>query len=119
MKAHGGLLSLQDLQNYRTQHNEPLWGEYRGHRIATNHPPGGGVTVIEMLNILENFDLRAMGHNSPEYIRVVSEAMKRSEEHTSELQSLMRISYAVFCLKKKINVLSTIESVLHSYILHF
>ena len=54
----------------------PLWGTYRGWRIATNHPPGGGIQLIEMLNILEQFDLRAMGHNSPEYIRVVSEAMK-------------------------------------------
>ena len=56
--------------------NEPLWGTYRGHRIATNHPPGGGVQLVEMLNILENFDLAAIGHNSPEYIRIVAEAMK-------------------------------------------
>jgi gamma-glutamyltranspeptidase/glutathione hydrolase len=75
---NGGLLGLGDLRNYRTEENEPLWGDYRGHRIATNRPPGGGVMVLEMLNILENFDLAAMGHNSVEYIRVVSEAMKRA-----------------------------------------
>src|SRR3546814_4206849 len=45
-----------------------------------------------------------------------SSLMRRSEEHTSELQSLMRISYAVFCLKKKINTQHTIQSLLfHSY----
>ena len=75
---HGGLMGLDDLKNYRTEENEPMWGSYRGHRIATNRPPGGGVMILEMLNILENFDLAGMGHNSPEYISVVSEAMKRA-----------------------------------------
>jgi gamma-glutamyltranspeptidase/glutathione hydrolase len=78
MAGHGGLLTLSDLATYRTTRNAPLWGEYRGHRIATNRPPGGGVMLLEMLNILESFDLRALGHNSPEYIRVVSEAMMRA-----------------------------------------
>lgn len=75
---NGGLLGLEDLGHYRTEENEPLWGTYRGHRIATNRPPGGGIMILEMLNILETFDLAAMGHNSAEYIRVVSEAMKRA-----------------------------------------
>ena len=44
--------------------------------IATNPPPGGGMMLIEMLNILEHFDLRALGHNSPAYIAIVAEAMK-------------------------------------------
>ncbi len=76
MRANGGLLSAQDLANYETQSMEPLWGAYRGYSFATNHPPGGGIMLVEMLNILENFDLKALGHNAPEYIRVVSEAMK-------------------------------------------
>lgn len=76
MKANGGLLSAQDLKDYRTTHLEPLWGRFRGYRVASNHPPGGGVMLIEMLQILENFDLRALGHNSADYLRVVSEAMK-------------------------------------------
>jgi gamma-glutamyltranspeptidase/glutathione hydrolase len=78
MQRGGGLLSLEDLRSYRTERTEPLWGEYRGHRIATNRPPGGGVMLIEMLHMLENFDLAGLGHNSPEYIRVVSEVMKRA-----------------------------------------
>lgn len=74
--AGGALLTGEDLARYETTRNAPLWGEYRGHPFATNRPPGGGVMLVEMLNILESFDLAAMGHNSPEYIRTVSEAMK-------------------------------------------
>ena len=76
MARHGGLLSAGDLAAVRPVEAEPLWGTYRGHRVATNNPPGGGVMILEMLNILENFDLAAMGHNSPEYVATVSEAMK-------------------------------------------
>ena len=75
-KAHGGLMTLADLQAYETVRTEPLRGSYRGFDIATNHPPGGGIMVVEMLNILENFDLIEMGHNTTEYMRTVCEAMK-------------------------------------------
>jgi len=76
MEANGGMLTAEDLENSHPKESEPLCGEYRDHRIASNQPPGGGVMIIEMLNILENFDLAAMGHNSPDYIATVSEAMK-------------------------------------------
>jgi len=75
---NGGLLSLDDLASYRPKCALPLVGTYRGHRVATNQPPGGGVMLIEMLNILEEFDLAGLGHNTPGYIRVVAEAMKRA-----------------------------------------
>ena len=78
MRENGGLLSAVDLADYETTRNVPLWGDYRGYRIATNRPPGGGALVIEMLNILENFDLAELGHNTPEYIRVLAEAMKHA-----------------------------------------
>ena len=76
MRAHGGLLSAEDLAVYRAERSSPLRGNYRGLGLATNRPPGGGIMVIEMLNILEHFELGAMGHNSPQYIRTVAEAMK-------------------------------------------
>jgi gamma-glutamyltranspeptidase/glutathione hydrolase len=76
IQAHGGHLTLEDFASYRTVRAEPLWGEYRGCRVATNQPPGGGIMILEMLNILDHFDLGAMKHNSPEYIRTVAEAMK-------------------------------------------
>ena len=76
MRANGGLISLADLKACKTEESAPLWGAYRGYKVAVNPPPGGGVILMLMLNILENFDLRSLGHNSPEYIAVVSEAMK-------------------------------------------
>jgi gamma-glutamyltranspeptidase / glutathione hydrolase len=76
MQAHGGLIGHDDLATCGPEENAPLWGTYRGHRIATNNPPGGGIMLIEMLNILEEFELARIGHNSPEYIRIVAEAMK-------------------------------------------
>ena len=76
MAANGGLLSMRDLETYRTVPGTPARGSYRGFEVATNNPSGGGVVLLEMLNILENFDLAAMGHNSAEYVRTVAEAMK-------------------------------------------
>ena len=72
----GGLLRASDLRAYRTVRPQPLWGEYRGCRIATNPPPGGGIVLLEILHILEHFDLAAMGHNSARHIAVLAEAMK-------------------------------------------
>ena len=76
IQGNDGLISMEDLAEAKPMENEPIWGKYRGYNVATNPPPGGGVMVLEMLNILENFDLRALGHNSAGYIAVVSEAMK-------------------------------------------
>ena len=76
MAAHGGLLSREDLAKYQTTVTDPLCGNYRGFDITTNHPPGGGVMLLEMLNILEHFDLAALGHNTTDYIRFVCEAMR-------------------------------------------
>ena len=81
MKAHGGLVSMADLANYQPTESKPLWSSYRDFKVSSNPPPGGGIMLIEMLNILENFDLRGMGHNSTEYVRVVVEAMKRATLH--------------------------------------
>jgi gamma-glutamyltranspeptidase/glutathione hydrolase len=76
MDANGGLISHADLLSCAPEETTPLWGSYRGTSIATNNPPGGGIMLLQMLNILEHFDLPAIGHNTPEYIRIVSEAMK-------------------------------------------
>ncbi len=76
MAAHGALLSAADIAASKPEIGAPLWGTYRGLRIAANPPPGGGVKLIEMLNILEHFDLAGMGHNSAAYIATIAEAMK-------------------------------------------
>jgi gamma-glutamyltranspeptidase/glutathione hydrolase len=76
MAKNGGRLSLEDLRNYKTTRSTPVWGSYRGHRIAGAPPPAGGTLVVEMLQILENFDVKRLGHNTPAFIRVLAEAMK-------------------------------------------
>jgi gamma-glutamyltranspeptidase/glutathione hydrolase len=78
MRRNDALLSIDDLRTWKTVRNAPLWGDYRGYRVSTNQPPGGGVMLIEMLNILENFDIGALEHGSTEYVRIVAEAMKRA-----------------------------------------
>lgn len=78
MRKNGGLLRYEDLANAAVTDNEVLWGSYRGYRIATNQPPGGGIMLVQMLNMLEQFDLAALGHNTPAYIRLLAEVMKRA-----------------------------------------
>ena len=78
MRRHDGLIALDDLREWRTTRNAPLWGAYRGYRVSSNQPPGGGVMLLEMLHVLEHFDLAGLGHNTAEYVRVVAEAMKRA-----------------------------------------
>ncbi len=78
MRRHDGLIDANDLRGWRTVRNAPLWGDYRGYRVSSNRPPGGGVLLLQMLNILAHFDLLGLEHNSAEYVRVVAEAMKRA-----------------------------------------
>ena len=74
---HGGVLTLEDLQAYKTRWREPATGTYRGHQIVSMPAPSsGGVHLIQMLNTLEPHDLRALGVNSSDYIHLVSGAMK-------------------------------------------
>ncbi|MEM6623024.1 MAG: gamma-glutamyltransferase [Pseudomonadota bacterium] len=75
-RAGSGLMTGDDLAAYRTTRTDPLRSSYRGVDIATNHPPGGGIMLVEMLNILEQFDLAGIGHNSTEYLRIVASAMQ-------------------------------------------
>lgn len=74
--ANGGLLTYDDMAEYATTSNAPIPISYRDWNLTTNQPPGGGIMLAEMMNILENFDLAGIGHNSVEYVRVVAEAMK-------------------------------------------
>lgn len=78
MQANGGLIDARDLAEYRPRRGRPLESTYRGYRLTTSAPPGGGAMLAEMLNVLEHFDLPALRHNSPEYIATVAEVMKRA-----------------------------------------
>jgi gamma-glutamyltranspeptidase/glutathione hydrolase len=76
-QASGGVLTARDLAEYRPLVREPLRGEYRGAQLIAFPPPSsGGVTLIQTLNILAGFDLRAKGAGSSATIHLVSEALK-------------------------------------------
>lgn len=79
MRAHGGLLRKADLAAYRAIEREPLRGSYRGHTLLTMPPSSGGGPGIAMtLNILEQFDLAAMGAGSADAVHLLAEATKRA-----------------------------------------
>lgn len=77
MQEHPGAITLEDLQNYEVALREPLTGQYRGHTIATMPPPSsGGVHLLQILNIAEQWPLSDWGHNSADMVHHLSEAMK-------------------------------------------
>jgi gamma-glutamyltranspeptidase/glutathione hydrolase len=76
LAAHGSFVTADDLANCRVREPHPLVGIYREYTVFTSPPPHGGPTLVALLNILEGYDLAALGHNSPEYIYLVSMAMK-------------------------------------------
>src|SRR5438477_12809985 len=77
MKNKGGLLTAQDFGNYHAKLREPVLTTYRGCQLVGFPPPSsGGVHVGQILNIVENFDLKTMGPGSADFIHVVTEAMK-------------------------------------------
>ncbi|MGB1140460.1 MAG: gamma-glutamyltransferase, partial [Halioglobus sp.] len=77
MRAGNGLITRQDLADYRALEREPVRGTYRDFEVVSTPPPSsGGVHIIQMLNILEGFDLSAMGHNSAAYLHHLAESMK-------------------------------------------
>jgi gamma-glutamyltranspeptidase/glutathione hydrolase len=75
-EANGALITRDDLQNYQVHVREPVVGSYRDYVVSSAPPPSSGFQLIEMLNIVEGFDLEALGLNSPAYIEIMAEAMK-------------------------------------------
>lgn len=81
----GGLITEEDLAAYEAKEREPIRGSYRGYDIVSMPPPSsGGVGMVQMLNILEGFDLAAMGHNSADYLHVLTESMRRAYSDRAE-----------------------------------
>ncbi|HSJ07601.1 MAG TPA: gamma-glutamyltransferase [Longimicrobiales bacterium] len=77
MQRGGGIIALEDLALYQPRERTPVRGTYRGYDVISMPPPSsGGVALIQMLNILEGFDLRAMEHNTAPYIHHLAEAMR-------------------------------------------
>src|SRR5436853_7244888 len=79
MKAGGGLITREDLAGYRAVQRQPIHGTYRGYDIYAPPPPSsGGICLVEMLNILENFDLKKHDRFAPETLHLMIEAMRRA-----------------------------------------
>ncbi len=77
MKSNGGLITAEDLRAYRAVERPPVRGTYRGYDVISMGPPSsGGVLLLELLNLLEPYDLRAKGFNSSATISLMAEAMK-------------------------------------------
>ena len=77
MQRSGGLISKEDLASYRVVERQPVCGSFKQNKICAMPPPSsGGIHLIQMLNILENFDLENMGHNSAAYMHHLIEAMR-------------------------------------------
>jgi gamma-glutamyltranspeptidase/glutathione hydrolase len=73
----GGYFSLEDLEKYQPVEREPILGSYRGYEVVSMPPPSsGGIALVQMLNILENYDLKNIARGSREYIHHIVEAMK-------------------------------------------
>ena len=85
MKAHNGLITLEDLKNYRAVVREPVRGTYRGYDIVSMPPPSsGGVHLVQLLNMLESWPLAELGANSAATVHRLAEAMKLAYADRSE-----------------------------------
>jgi gamma-glutamyltranspeptidase/glutathione hydrolase len=85
MRSHGGLITLDDLREYAAKERVPLRGNYRGYEIITMPPPSaGGAVLIEMLNILEGFDLKKLHPFSADRYHLLVEAMRRGYADRAE-----------------------------------
>jgi gamma-glutamyltranspeptidase/glutathione hydrolase len=77
VKADGGMITLEDLKHYKPVERDPIRTDYRGYDVITMGPPsGGGVTLIQMLNILENHKFKLDEWGSSEYYNLLAETMK-------------------------------------------
>ncbi len=77
--SSGGLITMEDMASYKAKLREPIETSYRGYRVVTMPPAAsGGLVLLQTLNILENFDLKELGHNSAKTVHLLSESMQRA-----------------------------------------
>lgn len=84
MQRGGGIISHEDLQSYASIWREPVHGTYRGYDIWTMGPPSSGVLILQMLNMLEPFDVKSMGWGSSELVHLMVEAQRRAYADRAE-----------------------------------
>ncbi len=76
INERGGCFELSDMETYEPKFRTPVKTTYRGYEVTAFAPPSGGCALVEMLNILENYDIRSMGHNTAASIHALAESMK-------------------------------------------
>jgi gamma-glutamyltranspeptidase/glutathione hydrolase len=76
IQSQGGFLSYDDLASFHSEWTPPVSSNYRGYDVWELPPNGQGIAALQLLNILENYDLKSMGLYSSEYIHVFTEAKK-------------------------------------------
>ena len=77
MKANNGLITYEDLKEYNSVYRKPIIGSYRGYTMISMGPPSsGGPLIIQMLNMLENFDVSSMTRNSTEFVHMLTEIQR-------------------------------------------
>ncbi|GIW22370.1 MAG: gamma-glutamyltransferase [Candidatus Sericytochromatia bacterium] len=120
MKINGGLITKEDLKNYKPKIRKALKGSYRNYEIITMPPPSsGGIVLLEILNILENYNIswNSIGYGS-EFLHILAEAMKHAYSDRAEylgdtdfvnvpINQLISKEYAK---KLKINIEKTMEN---------
>ncbi|MCZ4336884.1 gamma-glutamyltransferase [Shewanella colwelliana] len=81
----GGVMTLDDLAQYKVIERQPVSGQYRGYQVVSMPPPSsGGIHIIEMLNMLEPYPIETLGHNSADTLHLMAEVMKRAYSDRSE-----------------------------------
>lgn len=79
MKANGGILTRADFEQYTVTEDKPVTCSYRGYTVVSAPPPSsGGVTICEMLNILQGYPLAKFGYRSAAEVHLMTEAMRRA-----------------------------------------
>lgn len=89
LERNGAFIVREDLEKYKVKVYSPITTEYRGFTVASNDAPGGGLTLLELLNIVEGYDLakhnwRGMGFDVAEYIHLLAMAMRAAESDRAE-----------------------------------
>ncbi|MDQ3220788.1 MAG: gamma-glutamyltransferase [Acidobacteriota bacterium] len=88
MRVNNGLITLEDLKNYQARERTPLRGAYRGYEIISMPPPSsGGIVMLQVLNMLEAYDVRSMGYNSSAKYHVLAEASRRAFADRAEFMA--------------------------------
>jgi len=84
-ESNGGFLSHRDFKDYETTWLAPISADYRGYTVYELPPNGQGITVLEMLNVLEGYGIKNLEHNSPEHLHLLIEAKKAAFQDRDQL----------------------------------